>query len=190
MMNQHAFQGRGSGKEDHQQSGRGFGYPAMSKFQKIAAMRAESRTKMLQRQYSLIDPSPTLIDPRTSEIFRRVLSTTDATQDHHHQTETGDNFVFSASTGLFETMNMAMAMAMVNDSNELECTAEDGDENPPSDEEGSVAEKAQAVEHTARFCGVGRYQSVPPAQIINSSKGGYFICRPDQVDLIQKSSVQ
>jgi hypothetical protein len=159
-MSQYAYQG-GNGRDDHHQRGQGFGPPAMSKFQKIAAMRAESRAKMLCQQYSLIDPSPTLVDPRTMEMFHRVLSRTDAPPVHQHQAD-DENGVFSMTQ------------------------TDDG--NHPSDEGGSVAEMVSEIEKTARVCGVGKHQKLPSDRVVSSAKGGHFICRPDQVDLIRKSS--
>jgi hypothetical protein len=181
-MSQYAQQG-GNGRNDHQR-GQGFGPPGMSKFQKIAAMRAESRAKMLWQQYSLIDPSPTLVDPRTMEMFHRVLSRTDAAPVHQHQADDENGVVSMTLTDRFElAVNEASATA-----NASRGIAKHDDGNNPADGGASVADMVSEIEKTARVCGMGKHQKLPSDRIVSSAKGGYFICRPDQVDSIRKSS--
>lgn len=186
-MSQYAHQG-GNGRDDHHQRGHGFGPPGMSKFQKIAAMRAESRAKMLWQQYSLIDPSPTLVDPRTMEIFHSVLSRThDAAPAHQHQADDEKGLLAVTLNDRFEVaVNEASATA--NASKGIAKHDDDDDGNHPSNEGGSVAEMVSEIEKSARVCGVGKHQNLPSDRVVSSAKGGYFICRPDQVDLIRKSS--
>lgn len=151
--------GRGRGPGGAPPGGRGHG-----NFEKIAAMRRESRGAMLRRQISGLDLAESMLPPN-------IVAARDAALGTIHAPPKNAVDLASGPRGLMHDVFNCRDVAS----------------NPANTSSGSAAmdagDLAVAVESSLRACDVSEMND----RAIRSKIGGSFNCRPEQVDLIRAS---
>ncbi|KAG7667611.1 hypothetical protein Ndes2526B_g02010 [Nannochloris sp. 'desiccata'] len=174
--------GRGGGADFR---GRGSFYDKHEKYARVQQMRKESRASMRRRIIQSLDISGTMTAPSVLAARDDVLSTPHASAAAHTGVSSFDQQPYEPRTIMhdaYHTREPPLHSCILSDGNVNSSTVDVGAQQ--QQQQLDAGDLAVALETAIEACRDGEERS----QLIRSKIGGQFLARPDQKELVRKSS--